>query len=332
MLETSIVSNCDNQFLTIPPLIQTMIYFILKCSLHLYSNFSMHPDLYSQEYFVLDEIDVQYTGKSLDYIWEDNGFAIHCDDSSLPSDVDSCHIKISVLTSTNGFIFPSGFELISRVYKIDCPYKFEKMTTLKIQHFMMKANFCKVYFAVSSDKGLPYKFYCNKDGEFDSNYGKLEISSFSLFAVIRDKFFGPRYYTVSLYSNDLDHTRPRNTWKIYIFIVRKSSTMKQHVKRYSEDMNLTLNQSCTIEFREGTSEITFNPYFNDEYLDIYRFKNLSVKKEVIDWCGGDPPNCGLQLESRDLSKLSTIKFIMDGIQETEETFISFVSSIGSEQT
>ena len=294
----------------------------------------MHPDLYSQEHFVLDEIDLQYTGKSLDYIWEDNGFEIHCDDSSLPSYVDSCYIKISVITSTNGFIFPSGFELISRVYKVDCPSKFEKEATLKIQHFMKKANFSKVYFAVSSDKRLPYKFYCIKGGEFDSNFGILKISSFSYFAIIWDIFFGPKYYTVSLYSNDLDRTRScHNTWNIYIFIVRKLPTMEQHVRRYSENMNLNLSLciSRTIEFRDNTSEITFNPNFNTEYLEIDRLSNLSVKKEVIDRCDGDPPYCGLVLKSRDLSKPSKIKFIMDGIQETEETFISFISSIGSEQ-
>ena len=288
---------------------------------------SFCPSVYekNQDYLVLNEVDLMYDGKPLHFVWKGYGIELYCEADALPHDVN---FKISAITSSDGFNFPIGFELVSEAYRIDCPYSFKKPVTLKIRHNIAKTNDKELYFAFSSDKTLPYNFYCKEGGQFDEHYGIIETSSFCIIGLIRKVvrlLSGPSYYSVSLYSNDGDPSRPSDTWNLYIFVVERGD-LEERVKRYVEGLQLHLRKcvSVPVELCDNASEIKFKYEGRVNCHKISLFKKFSLKKEqIVTYSNGTPPQCKLQLTISDCNEETEIIIFMEGIKD-EETYIAFV--------
>ena len=82
---------------------------------------------------ILQETEV--TNSPQFFQWQGYGMKLRISPQSLPSNVDSCTITITVSLSGQ-YKFPADTELVSPVFwfKCDPPCKFNKLLTLEIQH------------------------------------------------------------------------------------------------------------------------------------------------------------------------------------------------------
>ncbi len=118
-------------------------------------------------------------------LWEKRGFRMYIPGGALD---ESEEREIALSTSHSGsFELPVGTFPVSFVYYVEPSGPFRKPVTLEIEHCcnhgLDKLEFA---FAESSSKNPPYKFVRLDGGKFPmhSSHGQLEVSHFSLYAIL----------------------------------------------------------------------------------------------------------------------------------------------------
>ena len=145
-----------------------------------------HHSGYLRGVEVIEHTSFTYTGRAQSFIWRRFGFKMHFPDHALPSGVNECwlHIKASL---SGQFTLPEDTEVVSGIYWIASPYKFEKFVTLEIQHcvtnpeLLLHASSLTFIVAKCTQEDLPYQFKILDGGVFSSNsrYGSIKLTHFS---------------------------------------------------------------------------------------------------------------------------------------------------------
>ena len=292
-------------------------------------SISLFADKQESEYVVLEETSVRYEGKSLDFVWEDQGLELHIDDEALSPDTSSCDIKISAVTSADLFKFPEGLELASGVYKIDCHCHFIKPVKLKIKHNAVESSTSKLHFAVSSCKRPPYNFYCGDEAEFEAHYGTtIKLSLYSLRTILKEITFGSSQYGINLYSNDSDLKKPVDIWKLYIVATKSNSKLEESAKsNLSNKIGQRLSWCTSLNGEFDSSEIIkFEPE-QASHLEITPQNPLRLKKSSIDnySVGSTPLYVGLEVRNKEKTRIK-LKISIRGLKGEGDDFLTFTSS------
>ena len=266
----------------------------------------------------------------MDFTWKGYGFQLHCDEEFLPSNNSMYKIEVSAIAPKE-LIIPEEFEAVSGLYFIDCPYKFRKPVTIRIQHCATGSSLEHLVFATSLDRISPYRFH-SIEGKFDSNFGELKVTSFSPFIILRRLFccFSSSRrisYSVFLYFKDKIIEENSREFKLVIFIVKQLETYETVVENRAAKMKLQHHSDYIVEFNEHVSEIQF------EHRDITKNPGLeintrtaqSLSKDIIDrYCGGKCiPKCVFKLiNSNAAIQIIDIRFDMKGVKGPQN-FILF---------
>ena len=141
----------------------------------MYTSTSLLP----VEMDVIDTIKLNVTpGKPLDYIWEGYGFKLHIPADALTGDP----ITMKIDACLGGcYTLPDDWDLVTGVYQISFPCKFERPAKLTIQHNACpKEGSALSFVAAKCTNGLlPYQFKTLSGGNFSENDGIIEIKDFS---------------------------------------------------------------------------------------------------------------------------------------------------------
>ena len=196
-------------------------------NLSLYSKMN-HYVLYtyscSDDVYVVDEIILTATGdKECILQWPEYGLQIDFAERSLPSG-RPVELQIKAIIAGD-FKLPPNCHLVSSIYWINCPERFDKKVTLHLPHAAVieseeEASYFRFY-AAKCSSGPPYEFKELKNGSFipyrDS--ASITLSQFSHIAVgtseLPSRLTRQRYYSQVLYKLMQPHE-----WDM-IFIVMK---------------------------------------------------------------------------------------------------------------
>ena len=279
-----------------------------------------------------------YQQSSLHYVWKGYGIELLFERHSLTSEISECIISISVVSSME-CLLPGNVHLVSGLFQIDCQGNFDKPVTIKIQHCAIKRKLIDLSFVTSSDENSPYKCQC-VEGDFDSNFGKIKVSSFSVYGIIMRPIFSlyetirnvlwpvasGLLYSIYLYYNFSEQRR--HCWKLTFIVVKNLDIYLSYVQDFARRNNIEKSVVRVVEFDES-EEINFRACI-DETQDV-RLEPMtpsSLSKRIINkYEEGNPPNCELILTSSRLPELP-IKFCIEGIRNSHE-YITFVwNSLG----
>ena len=118
----------------------------------------------------------------MSFQWKDHGFKLHVPKNALPEGIPEYSVNIRV-SLAGQFELPEGYELVSAVYWVQTPGKFEKPVTIELQHCANFSNPNQLCFVHTScaQKSLPYKFTVVDGGTFTlgNKYGALCTTHFS---------------------------------------------------------------------------------------------------------------------------------------------------------
>ena len=280
-----------------------------------------------------------YEQSSLHYVWKGYGIELLFESHSLPSDISQCIISISMVSSME-CLLPGNFHLVSGLFLIDCQGKFDKPVTIKIRHCAVKRNLSDLCFVTSSDENSPYRCRC-VEGDFDSNFGEIKVSSFSVYGIIMRPIVSlyetirnvlwpdtsMLLYCIYLYYNFSDQ---QHCWNLTFIVVRNLDIYLTYVEDFARRKYLLKSAVHVVEFDES-EEIHFKACLdNTQDVRLFDMTSPSIRKDVINYYKeGIPPNYELRLTSltglRDLS----IKFCIEGIRHSHEYYITFVwNSLG----
>ena len=172
------------------------------------------------------------------FYWSGYGFKIDIPQDSLPTGMDQCELHIYA-SLAGEYQFPDGLELVSAVLWVR-PFpscRFKRPLTMEIHHCTEKTDSTRLTFvrAFCSQKSLPYTFeMLDGRGSFseqNSQYGKLEVYSFSGYAVAM-KHGGEKRYIASFFN------RRKDPWTTEIYFVitwdNEPHITVSHHKSYGE--------------------------------------------------------------------------------------------------
>ena len=274
-----------------------------------------------------------YEQSSLHYKWKGYGIELLFESHSLSSDISQCKISISMVFSRQ-CLLPRNSHLVSGLFQIDCQSKFNKPVTIKIQHCNVKRKLSDLCFVTSSDENSPYK--CQYvEGDFDSNFGEIKVSSFSVYGIIMRpivslyetirNFLWPvtsgLLYSIYLYYNFSEQRR--HCWKLTFIVVKNLDIYLTYVEDFARRNNIEKSVVRVVEFDES-EEINFRACIDetpDVQLEPMTLPSLS-KRIINKYEEGNPPICELILTSSRLPELP-IKFCIEGIRNSHE-HITFV--------
>ena len=140
-------------------------------------------EIIAQKTFTLtQEVDLNFEGY---------GFKLHVPEGSLPTEVTETQLIVQVSLS-GPFQMPFNSKLLSAVYWVSSPHKFENPITVEIQHcatLSSNEQCSKLTFVYTrcTQKEGPYMFKELVGGVFSphSLYGSLSLSRFSGLAIAR---------------------------------------------------------------------------------------------------------------------------------------------------
>lgn len=138
---------------------------------------------------VCPQMSFTYTGKATTFNCS-VGIKISLPDDALPPGAKEC--EITVKSSISGqFEFPKDTKLVSAVYWIHSSHNFLRPITIELQHCAPMDGNQLLSFVTANcpNEHLPYKFRLLSGGVFSpySSYGCIQVSHFSLFAIILRK-------------------------------------------------------------------------------------------------------------------------------------------------
>ena len=149
--------------------------------------------------------------------WTGYGLRLCVSKDSLPAGMEEC--RVNVKASLSGpFQLPENSDLLSPVFWISAPCKFQKPVTLDIQHYASRddASISDLKFisAKHSQEDLPYTFRQLDGGVFttDSSYGSIKLSNFCGKAIIGRRTL--RSYCAQIYT-----IKRESDWKVFFIII-----------------------------------------------------------------------------------------------------------------
>ena len=274
-----------------------------------------------------------YEQSPLHYIWKGYGIELRLERCcSIPS-FSKCIIRIS-LVSSRECLLPGNCHLVSGLFQIDCQSKFNKPISIKIQHCAVRRKLSSLCFVTSSDENSPYKCQC-VEGDFNSHFGEIKVSSFSVYGIIMRPIISlyetirniiwpvdsGLLYSIYLYYNFSE--QGRHCWKLTFIVVKNLDIYLTYAEDFARRNNIEKHAVRVVEFDES-EEIQFMAGL-DEIQDVLldHITPPFLSKRIINkYEAGNPPNYGLQLTS--LIRLTdiSIKFGIEGIRNSHK-YIKF---------
>ena len=148
---------------------------------------------------LLKEQSFVYTGKTLDFIWEEAGIDMHFPAASCEESID---ISVKCMTKVEeNSILPHGYRLMpmaSATYKIKTSATFPAPVSVRIQHCAITNNKYSLVFMVAHN-GPPYHFQPLQGGKFPpgESYGEIEVKKFCYLSIFYN-FLNYFHYKMSL--------------------------------------------------------------------------------------------------------------------------------------
>ena len=178
---------------------------------------------------VVDEMIFKITGDNqytLD--WPEYGLQINIPSGSLPP---GCRAELQIKSIVAGnFILPPDCHLVSSIYWIGCPERFEKKATLSIRHAAIIESLDEAFYfrfyAAKCSSGPPYKFKELKNAVF-TFFDKSACVKLSQFSFVAGGSTNPprqRYYSRVFYKS----IQPYLKWDMF-FVMTKEDPAFQMV-------------------------------------------------------------------------------------------------------
>ena len=166
--------------------------------------------------------------------WPDYGLQIDFPKGSLPSGHTAVEIPVKAIVAGD-FILPPDCHLVSGIYWINCPYRFDKKVTLHLSHAAIIESdeaSCFRFFAAKCSGGPPYQFKELAGGSFTpfSKSASIMLHQFSYFCVggivraIGDWVWGirQRYYSQVFYKLKQPHE-----WDVLLVVTKDDPAFQQ---------------------------------------------------------------------------------------------------------
>ena len=132
---------------------------------------------------------VIYSGKEVYIHCEEHGIFMHFPEHEMKKEITTT--VTSLRSSTEDYVLPDDAELVSGVYQIHASEALQSTVDVEIQHCVCVLHpdeaFSMSFVHSNSNQGPPYQFTLINGGELKPNtrYGKIKLSSFSKFALVR---------------------------------------------------------------------------------------------------------------------------------------------------
>ena len=173
-------------------------YFSTNESYH----FSFVDYLRGFESFAATSFDVP-DSHAHSFIWQRYGLKLHIPEGAVHTE---CRVDVKA-GFTGQFNIPDELHLVSCVYWLSCPQKFQKPVTLEIEHCAshqdnLQCSNLRFVVGMCSQPELPYQFRVLEKGTFVpwSSYGSIEVPTFSFFAIsILKNFWSSQNYRSTLH-------------------------------------------------------------------------------------------------------------------------------------
>ena len=130
---------------------------------------------------ILGKISFLMTSQDQTFQWPGYGLKLHTPRGALPAGMKQCELLVKRVTSKQ-FSLPQNTALVSAVYWLDSEprCKFSKPLTVEIEHCAAPSETSRLSFARCSQNGPPYAFEMQKEGEFDTQSGYIQLHSFAM--------------------------------------------------------------------------------------------------------------------------------------------------------
>ena len=125
-----------------------------------------------------------YTGKHMEFIWEEAGISLHFPAASCERDIK---VSVEILTNIEGnCILPKGYRLMpaaSATYKITASAHFPAPVRLRMEHCAIIEKENSLVYMVAPCS-IPYNFKAVGKGKFNESHGEIEIKHFSIWRIL----------------------------------------------------------------------------------------------------------------------------------------------------
>ena len=235
----------------------------------------------------IDSISFAY-GEAMNniFFWRKHKFVMEFQRDSLPPNISSTNINISVSLWGN-FELPENTLPISAFFTIKCPIELLKEANVKIEHCARDVSNLK--FAISSDICPPYKFELLKEGIFFDRHGEIQRKTFSrlviVFCYAVASVISPFNYQATLCSNSLDN----NIWTIHLYVTWcTASHIKYLESKVLDEKELVIKDQSGLIIHDQAQRIEMDPSVSRENrakgldLLVYPKSNVHINKRDID--------------------------------------------------
>ena len=132
------------------------------------------------------------------FVWQKHGLKLHIPAGAVPEEHTEykVDIKIGFSGQFNIPITIDDLQLVSCVYWLSCPLKFQKPVRLEIEHCVslydrFQPTFLRFVAARCCQVELPYQFRVLEKGTFvaHSSFGSIQVSQFSFFGIVIPRRF-----------------------------------------------------------------------------------------------------------------------------------------------
>lgn len=197
---------------------------------------------------LLTEMEFIYTGRELDFIWEEAGISLHFMAASCERD-----IKMSVglfIDLEQNCVLPQRYQLMpiaSATYKISASAPLPAPVRVRIEHCGVVDKEDSLIFMVAHDNRPPYHFYPLDGGHFplDGSYGAIKMNKFCLLTIFYNILDSKMTLAVHIaYLN----------WNIVHFLVTKNIPAHCNAVKKEYQSALRFN-SYTIRYFYRTTKI-----------------------------------------------------------------------------
>ena len=199
-----------------------------------------------------------YTGKHMEFIWEEAGISLHFPDASCERDI---RVSVEILTNIEGnCILPKGYRLMpaaSATYKITASAHFPAPVRLRMEHCaVIEKEYSLVYMVTPCS--TPYNFKAVSKGKFNESHGEIEIKHFSVWKI----FYNTPYLSKSL-AIQVVYLSNRC---IHIVVTKKTAVYRTAIREeYPNAKNIEEHLMRCIFF---TSKIAFESEIIDDGWNI----------------------------------------------------------------
>ena len=161
-------------------------------------------------------------------LYEEYGIQLHFPKKYMDKEIS---ITVSLKTLDDEYSLPESSDLVSAVYGLCVSGELPSPVTVEIQHCVpiRDSNIASGLSFVRSETkhGPPYKFKVIEGGQFkpDTFYGKIDLTHFSIIAIVR--FFrcilgvsDSSIYCTSVYKRQSSRTRAPTTYEVHVMVTK----------------------------------------------------------------------------------------------------------------